>query len=236
MTERKLENVLDYGFVELVDHMGSDLTVVNAARVSFGKRKDVMDASDEKLINYLVKHSHFSPLRHVYFQFHCKMPEHIARQVWKHIVGIAYTEGGASCNDQGWNEISGRYIDLSGFEFYTPNGFRTQSASNKQASTDEVVRNSDELEELYKTHNRASFDLYSKLIEKGVAKEQARGVLPFSLYTEFYWTISLQALANFIKLRRHEGSQYEIRLYAEALEKLALQIVPVSLQSLLENT
>jgi len=226
-------NVLDHGFVELVDFMGSDLTVVNSARVSFGKRKTELDDGDEKLIKYLATHQHWSPFRHVQLQFHCKVPEFIARQWYKHVVGIAYTEGhGAYTVDHAWNEISMRYVDASEFDFYQPNpGFRTQSVNNKQASDDMLV-DAPELLEAYGKHATDTFALYKKMVDAGVAKEQARGVLPLNVYTEFYWTISLQALSNFIKLRTHAGSQFEIREYAKALGTLTEQVVPVSLKYL----
>ena len=227
--------VLDHGFVELVDVLGSDLTVVNSARVSFGKRKTELDEQDEKLIRYLAKHQHWSPFRHVQLQFHCKVPEFVARQWYKHVVGIAYSEGGAMCVDHAWNEISLRYVDASDFHFYTPEGFRRQSPSNKQASTDAIVENDFALQEAYKQHAADTFTLYQQLVNNGVAKEQARGVLPLSIYTEFYWTVSLQALANFIKLRTHEGAQYEIRCYADALEKLTQTVVPVSYKYLINT-
>jgi thymidylate synthase (FAD) len=225
-------SVLDHGFVELVDAMGSDLTVVNSARVSFGKRKTELSEGDRKLICYLAEHKHWSPFRHVQFQFHCKVPEFVARQWYKHVVGIAYTE--AATVDHAWNEISLRYVDASEFNFYTPDGFRKQSENNKQASTDDLVRDPDGLLMAeYKNHCQKALDLYHRLLEHGVAREQARGVLPLNIYTEFYWTVSLQALANFLHLRRHEGAQYEIRLFADALEKLAVQVVPVSMDALL---
>jgi thymidylate synthase (FAD) len=230
-TPNKL-TVLDHGFVELIDTLGGDLTVVNSARVSFGKRQTTLQPADEKLINYLAKHQHWSPFRHVQLQFHCKVPEFVARQWYKHVVGIAYTE--QATVDHAWNEISLRYVDASEFNVYTPQGgFRTQSANNKQASTAEVVPQSPELLAAYTLHAKQTLALYQKLVEAGVAKEQARGVLPLSIYTEFYWTVSLQALANFIQLRRHEGAQYEIRCYADALATLTQQVVPVSFQALL---
>jgi thymidylate synthase (FAD) len=231
MTERKIENVLDYGFVELVDHMGSDLTVVNAARVSFGKRKEVMDASDEKLIKYLVEHQHRSPLRHVQLQLHIKTVEYLARQIIKHQIGSEFSIGSKGA---GFNEISGRYVNAETFDYYTPNGFRKQSSNNKQASTDEIVGNSEQLEAEYRQHVDQAFMLYSKLVASGVAKEQARGVIPLCFYTEFYWTISLEAAVNFIKLRKHDGSQYEIRLIADALERIVATIAPITMKYLLE--
>ncbi len=224
--------VLDHGFIELIDALGSDLTVVNAARVSFGKRKTEMSEGDKKLIRYLAEHQHWSPFRHVQIQFHCKVPEFVARQWYKHVVGIAYSEGQSI--DHAWNEISLRYVNASEFEFYTPQGFRKQSEDNKQASTDELLEDpGDLLKARYEAHCRSAFELYDDLVNAGVAKEQARGVLPLSLYTEFYWTASLQAIVNFIKLRKHPGAQYEIREYANAVESLTQKVVPIAYQSLM---
>jgi thymidylate synthase (FAD) len=224
--------VLDHGFVELLGVLGNDLTVVNAARVSFGKRKADMSEGDKKLVQYLAQHQHWSPFRHVQLQFHCKVPEFIARQWYKHVVGISYSE--APTVDHAWNEISMRYVDASGFEFYTPAGFRKQSENNKQASTDEWVADLDgTLKDKYTQQCKQAFALYEELVASGVAKEQARGVIPLNVYTEFYWTASLQAVVNFIKLRQHEGAQYEIREYAAVLEKLTEQVVPVSYAALM---
>jgi len=226
------KHLLDNGFVSLVDSMGDDLTVVNSARVSFGKRKTELDYNDEKLIKYLAEHKHWSPFRHVQLQFHCKVPEFVARQWYKHVVGVAYSE--APTVDHAWNEISMRYVDASDFDFYTPApGFRQQSKDNKQASTDELIKAVCLLKD-YKAHCQDASTLYQKMTEAGVAREQARGVLPLSVYTEFYWTVSLQALINFIKLRQHEGSQYEIRRYAEVLHDMVKQVVPLSAKYLLE--
>jgi thymidylate synthase (FAD) len=230
--ENRTVQVLDHGFVELVDSMGSDLTVVNSARVSFGKRKTQLSDGDAKLIRFLAEHKHWSPFRHVQLQFHCKVPEFVARQWYKHVVGIAYSE--MPVVDHAWNEISLRYVDASEFNFYTPDGFRRQSENNKQASTDEVVSDPEgRLSAEYQSHCQKALDLYHRLLEHGVAREQARGVLPLNIYTEFYWTVSLQALVNFIHLRQHPGAQYEIRLYADALESLTRQVVPVSFEALL---
>lgn len=231
-SENRIVPVLDHGFVELVGFMGSDLTVVNAARVSFGKRKTVLSDGDKKLIAYLAAHKHWSPFRHVQLQFHCKVPEFVARQWYKHVVGIAYTD--AMTVDHAWNEISLRYVDASEFKFYTPAGFRQQSENNKQASTDQLVPDADgKLSQLFINHCESSLQVYQQLLEQGVAREQARCVLPLNIYTEFYWTVSLQALANFIHLRQHAGAQYEIRLYADCLEHLARSVVPVSLEALM---
>jgi thymidylate synthase (FAD) len=232
LNDQKTIPVLDHGFVELIDAMGSDLTVVNSARVSFGKRKEELSDADKKLIKYLAEHKHWSPFRHVQLQFHCKVPEFVARQWYKHVVGISYSE--APTVDHAWNEISLRYVNAGEFDFYTPRGFRMQSTDNKQASTDLLVNDPDlKLEEGYRSHCQQSLKLYQELVEAGVAKEQARGVLPLSIYTEFYWTASLQAVVNFITLRRHAGAQYEIREYANAIETFTKLVVPISYESLL---
>jgi thymidylate synthase (FAD) len=223
----KTIHVLDHGFVSLVGALGDDLTVVNAARVSFGKRKTKISEGDTKLIKYLAQHKHWSPFRHVQLQFHCKVPEFVARQWYKHVVGIAYSE--MPTVDHAWNEVSLRYVNASEFDFYSPDGFRRQSEDNKQASLDDKVSDPDgELLRLYNAHCQGAFDLYDKLVTQGVAKEQARALLPLSLYTEFYWTASLQAIVNFIGLRTHAGAQYEIREYAMALEVLTQHVVPLS--------
>lgn len=230
----KTVSVLDHGFVSLIDWLGDDLTVVNSARVSFGKRKEVFDEKDEKLVKFLAKHKHWSPFRHVYLQFHCKVPEFVARQWYKHVVGIAYSE--AAANDHAWNEVSLRYVNASDFDFYTPQGFRQQSDDNKQASLDAVVADPDlKLKDAYTQHSQQALELYQQLIEGGVAREQARGVLPLNIYTEFYWTVSLQALVNFIHLRQHPGAQYEIRQYADVLESLTQLVVPHAYEHLLKN-
>jgi thymidylate synthase (FAD) len=224
--------VLNRGFVERIDSLGSDLTVVNSARVSFGKRKDTLEASDEKLIGYLARHRHWSPFRHVQLQFHCKVPEFVARQWYKHVVGIAYSE--VPTVDHAWNEVSLRYVDASTFDLYEPAVFRQQSTDNKQASSDKAVEDADgALLRGYQEHCKQSLVLYHQLVESGVAKEQARALLPLAIYTEFYWTASLQAVVNFIKLRQHPGAQYEIRVYADAIEELTAAVVPVSYRYLL---
>ena len=126
--------VLDKGFIEVVDSLGNDLTVVNSARVSFGKRKEKWDKSDERLVRYLAKHKHYSPFRHLQVQFHIKAPEFVMRQWYKHVVGIETTSN-SSTKDHAWNEISGRYVEYD--EFYEPTIYRKQSDDNKQASEGE---------------------------------------------------------------------------------------------------
>lgn len=218
--------VLDKGFVELKDKMGSDLTVVNSARVSFGKEKSQMTEGDVKLIKYLAEHKHMSPFRHVQLQFRIKAPEFVMRQWYKHVVGINYNERTV---DHAWNEISGRYVEYEP-EYYTPKVWRSQSPNNKQASTDEPAKY--QPDDLYR-HTLQTLDgLYRMMIKEGIAKEQARIILPLSMYTEVIWTVSLEAVANFIKLRNHEHAQWEIREYAKAIRELTKQVAPVALEAL----
>ena len=207
------KDVLDKGFVELVDTLGSDLTVVNSARVSFGKRKEEFDNNDRRLVKYLAKYKHFSPFRHIQAQFHIKAPEFVMRQWYKHVVGIE-TSSNSSIKDHAWNEISGRYVPVE--DYYNPTVFRAQSDDNKQASEGEAENQS-----ACKHHwDMAMFHAknhYEELLKQGVAKEQARSILPLNQYTEVYWTASFQAVMNFIELRYEKTAQWEIQQYAIAL-------------------
>jgi thymidylate synthase (FAD) len=227
----KKENVLgdNIGSIELVDSMGSDLTIANSARVSFGKRKTELDDSDKKLISYLAKHKHWSPFRHIQLQFHVKAPEIVGRQWYKHVIGSDY-----SFKDHAWNEVSGRYIVYDD-EFYVPQKFRKQSKDNKQASVDEEVEAKLAAQVTYDTAISHAYSCYKTLLELGVAKEQARGVLPVSFYTEWYWSASLQAVMNFINLRDDSHAQWEIQMYAQAMKEMALSIAPFGVQALLES-
>lgn len=222
------------GKIEVVDYMGDDLSVVNAARVSFGGGADyakigvdgvgILASKDAKLIQYLAKNEHWSPFRHVQVQFAIKVPKFIAQQHWKHIVGTAYS-------GDGWNEKSMRYTEMKD-ELYTPQLVRGQSKSNKQCSS-EVLEHSAEWTKLIAEANQASYTMYKRLIDGGVARETARGVLPLNTYTEYYWTTSLQAVCNFIKLRLASGAQGEIRDLASAVYSLIQPIFPVSIDALL---
>lgn len=241
--------VLDKGFVRLTDQLGSDITPVNAARISFGKEVSSFDEGrDGKLLKFLAGHGHTSPFRHAVLQFHIKAPEVVMRQWWKHIIGCDWTASNGLFNDTGWNEISGRYVEFTP-EFYVPSAFRPQASDNKQASVagdlggiflewefspahqafEEV-----EVREAYERHLERCFEIYEKLVEAGVAKEQARMVLPMSLYVESYWTASLQAVAHFCKLRIHEGAQFEIQEFAKAIQGLAEKAFPNAFANLME--
>ena len=217
-------DVLDKGFIEVIDSLGDDLTVVNSARVSFGKRKEVYDKTDERLVRYLAKYKHFSPFRHLQVQFHVKAPEFVMRQWYKHVVGIETTSN-SSAKDHAWNEISGRYVPVS--DYYEPSVWRKQSDDNKQASEGVL----DDLQQ--KRMNDAYNDLmrkvrmtYDKMVEAGMAKEQARIILPLNQYTEVYWTASFQAVMNFIELRNEKTAQIEIQDYAKVLLKQMGEVFP----------
>ena len=214
--------VLDKGFVEVVDSLGNDLTVVNSARVSFGKRKKYWDKSDEHLVRYLVKHKHFSPFRHLQVQFHIKAPEFVMRQWYKHVVGIETTSN-SSTKDHAWNEISGRYVPVD--DYYYPSYFRKQSQDNKQASEGEI-ENQKQGYFLWEKGLYQVQEIYKELLELGVAKEQARTILPLSQYTEVYWTASFQAIMNFIELRDETTAQWEIQKYAQVVKELIFDIYP----------
>jgi len=215
-------DVLDKGFIEVVDSLGSDLTVVNSARVSFGKRKTKFDKSDERLVRYLAKYKHYSPFRHLQVQFHIKAPEFVMRQWYKHVVGIETTSN-SSTKDHAWNEISGRYVEYD--EFYEPTEFRKQSEDNKQAS-DGLIDDQKNTSILWTTAQQHSISAYKEMLKRGMAKEQARSILPLTLYTEVYWTASFQAVMNFIELRNEKTSQIEIQEYAKVMLEQMKEVFP----------
>ena len=216
------------GAVELVDHMGSDLTIVNSARVSFGKQKNELDEKDEKLINYLVKHRHTSTFEHNVVTFRFVVPLFIRSQHHRH-------------RTWSYNEISRRYTDID-LRFYQPNSFRTQHKSNRQASNDDMINPNLNLDikptyasDVIKEHNRQSLLLYNKLQRAGVCREQARGVLPQNLYTEYYGTCNLSNLLKFIDLRMHDGAQWEIQKVAAATLDIIADLWPKAVRAYREN-
>jgi thymidylate synthase (FAD) len=216
-------NVLGKGFVTLVDHMGSDLTTVNAARISFGKQKTSFDEADEKLIKYLAEHEHTSPFRHSHLTFHVKAPIFVFRQWMKHKIASEF------------NEISGRYTEFASDEFYLPETFRQQAKVNKQGS-EGVVEDNTRAQLIYSVACENALIDYKKLLDLGVCKEQARGILPVGMYSEVYWTVSLQAVAHFIRLRKDGHAQWEIQQYAEAVEQFVKELFPISYKHLIANT
>ena len=217
--------VLDKGFIEVVDSLGNDLTVVNSARVSFGKRKTVWNASDRRLVKYLAKHKHYSPFRHLQVQFHIKAPEFVMRQWYKHVVGIETTSN-SSTKDHAWNEISGRYVEVE--DYYIPNVWRKQSEDNKQASEGILTEIENERAiHAYDVALTTTKNMYERLVTHyGIAKEQARIIIPLSQYTEVYWTASFQAIMNFIELRNEKTSQVEIQEYAKVMLELMKETFP----------
>lgn len=223
-------DVLDKGFVEIIDVLGSDLTVVNAARVSFGKQSEALTEADRKLIRYLARHKHYSPFRHPHLSLRIKAPEFVMRQWYKHVVGIETTNSYAA-KDHAWNEISRRYVEVD--EYYFPKIWRLQSESNKQASeydengdpiVDESIQTTADYIALLAVDDAETH--IESLIEMGIAKEQAQMLLPLNFYTEVYWTASFQAMANFVELRDDPHAQWEIRQYAKAIRTLLEENFP----------
>ena len=216
--------ILDKGHIRVEGVMGNDLTVVNSARVSFGKRKEVWDEKDAKLVRYLAKNKHFSPFRHLQTQLNIKAPEFVMRQLFRHLVGIEATSNYPT-KDTPWNEISGRYVEVE--DYYYPQFWRKQSEDNKQASEGQLDGIDAKIaKNIYDDHMRTTLQHYETLLMKGVAKEQARIVLPLSQYTEVYWTASFQAIMNFIELRDEPTAQWEIQQYAKVMKKLMFDIFP----------
>ena len=215
-------DVLDIGYIEVVDTLGDDLTPVNAARVSFGGRSDKFTEKDKRLSRFLIKHKHFSPFRHQHIMVIIKAPEFVLRQWYKHVVGIETTSTHAT-KDHAWNEISGRYVPYD--EFYEPKEFRKQSEDNKQASDglidDQVVATMH-----WRTAQNKTIETYNELLNMGVAREQARSILPLTVYTKVWWTASFQSVMNFIELRDEPTSQVEIQEYAKVLKQIMLEVFP----------
>jgi thymidylate synthase (FAD) len=214
------------GSVEYVQHMGNDLTIVNSARVSFGKQKEVIDAKDKKLIKYLIQNRHTSTLEHNIVTFRFKVPLFVRSQHHRH-------------RTWSYNEISRRYT-AEHLEFYEPLTFRTQHKSNRQASNDEeqinpIITKVDfglapvngvSAADMIKQHHQGSVDLFNKLLDNGICREQARGVLPQNLYTEYYGTCNLNNLVKFLDLRLDSHAQWEIRRVAEACRDIAKELWP----------
>lgn len=217
-------DVLDKGYIELVDSLGDDLTPVNAARVSFdGFSKEFTD-KDRKLSRFLIKHKHHSPFRHQHAMFIIKAPEFVMRQWYKHVVGIETTSSHVT-KDHAWNEISGRYVPYD--EFYEPKEFRKQSEDNKQAS-DGLVDDQVTATMKWREAQMKTIETYKELLDMGMAREQARSILPLTVYTKVWWTASFQSIMNFIELRDEATSQVEIQEYARAMKKIVLTLYPES--------
>ena len=212
--------------VTLIDSMGSDLSVVNAARVSFAKVHDTFDDDkDTKLIKYLAKHNHWSPFGHASLQFHIMAPVFVARQLVKHQIGLT------------WNEVSRRYVDDKP-DFYHPLIWRGKADDKKQGSSDvEIDINppgptGPALVDVYERAVRSCRWTYEELLRKGVCPEQARMVLPQSMMTEWYWSGTLYAFARVCNLRCNTDAQVETQMVADRIDKLAEELFPVSWDAL----
>jgi thymidylate synthase (FAD) len=206
--------------VELVDHMGSDLSTVNSARVSFDKEVESVEVRDEKLIKYLADHKHMTPFRHNQIQVRCHAPIFLARQLGKHQAGLS------------WNEVSRRYVD-SEPEFFTPEEWRGRPAGSiKQGSTDLAEDVSEEVSWVYRDILSNLEQRYKQLLGAGVAPEMARMVLPQSMMTSWYWTGNLLAFAHVYKERIAEGAQLEAQHFAKELDKVIRPLFPVSWSAL----
>ena len=212
--------------VKYIDHMGSDLSVVNAARVSFGKKSEwmprihygeqlVLKPKDAKLIRYLAKHQHKSPFNHTFVTFHVKAPVFVARQLVKH-------------EYMPWNEISRRYVDDPP-EFFKPDYWRGRSENVKQGSSGEVKSNANVAYQYHKIEG-----LYKQLLDEGVCPEQARMILPQSMMTEWYWSGTLFSFSKMCGLRLKEDTQAETRRVAEQIDVVMQKIYPVSWDALKE--
>ena len=200
--------------VELIDHMGSDLSIVNAARVSFAKvHKKFDEKSDTKLINYLAKHNHWSPFGHASMQFHIKAPVFVARQLVKHQIGLT------------WNEVSRRYVDTE-VEFYEPTEWRLAAENKKQGSLEETVDYN-----ISPAHKFAK-QCYENMLSLGIAPEMARMVLPQSMMTEWYWSGTLYAFARVCNLRCKPDAQKETQNVGWGIDKPARKLFPASWRAL----
>lgn len=206
--------VLDKGYIDFLEKFGDELTIVNAARVSFDNYHDEWTSKDESLLKYLWKNKHMSPFRHVIIRMRIHAPEVVMRQLYKHVVGIEATSD-AAVKDSSWSEISQRYVIMN--EVHYPSEWRAQSVDNKQGS-DGLIQDQQLATEKYSSAIEKVYECYNELLKMGVAKEQARLILPLSQYTTVIWTVSLQAILNFISLRDHPHAQQEIRRYAQVMK------------------
>ena len=215
--------VLDKGFVRLVDYYGSDSRIVQSARVSYGEGTKTI-SQDGALIDYLLRHQHTSPFEQVVFTFHLKMPIFVARQWVRHRMARM-------------NEVSGRYSIMKD-EFYVPENscISKQSTNNKQGRGEVFEeKQAKEFQAEFIEGQQKAYEVYKDMVEKGIAREIARINLPLALYTEFYWQMDLHNLFHFLKLRLDSHAQYEIRLYAEVILEIIKTVCPMAVNSF-ENT
>lgn len=206
--------------VQYIQHWGSDLSVVNSARCSFGKRVETIEERDKKLINYLADHEHTTPYRHAGATFLITCPIFVARQIHKHQVGVNI------------NEISGRYVEMDPEDYHHPGVWREAAPSVKQGSAPTPADGQADLHEAYARAMRVAYDTYKQLISYGVCREQARMVLPQSMLTQFWMSASLQAWAHFYTLRGDSHAQKEVQTYAVDVDKVMRKHFPHSWEAL----
>ena len=223
MTAEKILHPLrdGIGSVALVQHVGDDKSIVNAARVSFGGDNDSpLTERDEKLIRYLLREKHGSPFEHNLITFKIVCPIFVDRQMVRHRVGVSK------------NEISGRYVEVPE-RCYVPTEFRRQAKSNRQASVEDEDGHIDQpaANDVWTGAWRAAYEAYQNLLALGVTREQARGVLPQAMYTESYYTFNVRSLLHFLELRDHKGAQFETQKYAQAMAELAEPLFPVTFRA-----
>lgn len=208
--------LLDHGSLELLDRMGTDLHIVNAARQSFGQASSKLGAKEIGLINFLMRERHGTPFEMVQFMFQVKCPIFVAREWFRHRIGS-------------FNEYSGRYTKMMA-DYYIPEQMRTQTGKPGAYSFEPMNGVDAAFTKLdMKKSCDSAWLLYNKMLERGVAKEVARMVLPVNMYTQFTWSINLRSLLNFVSLRSHETAMWEIRQYSQTIERIIEPIVPLTM-------
>jgi thymidylate synthase (FAD) len=215
-------SVLDKGFVRLDGALADDLSVVNSARVSFARHQDAMDDSSDKLIGFLMKNRHGTPFEHNMFRFHVKAPLFIFREWQRHRIGS-------------FNEWSARYSKLEP-DFYIPDNVRTQTGKPgaytfESVDEDGTIWTREHIHAVYE----GAWQVYEKLIDGGIAKEQARLVLPVGIYSQMYWTVNARSLMNFLSLRNSDQAMWEIREYAKVVESIFQEKMPITAQAFVDN-
>jgi thymidylate synthase (FAD) len=203
------------GFVEYLDHLGDELTVVNSPRVSFGKKSEKLTEKDKRLIKYLYEHKHWTPFSHVFFQFRIKMPFFVARQWFRHQIGLSR------------NEISRRYVKENP-EFFIPDYFRVNADSIKQGSLDEKNEKNNYFLKKLRDYYKISLELYDEMLQSNIPAEQARIVLPMGSYTEFIESASLAAYMRIYSLRASKDAQKETSAYIKAIFSIIEEYCPIS--------
>lgn len=214
----------EFGFVRLDAHMADDLSVVNSARVSFAKSSEELDSAGKGLINFLMRERHGTPFEHNSFRFHVKCPLFVAREWFRHRIGS-------------FNEFSARYSEVQD-DFFIPavEDVRTQVGKPGAYTFEQVDEQlAREARNIINSVNNYTYRAYRHMVKKGVAKELARTVLPVGMYTQFYWTVNARALMNFLSLRNHESAQRDIRYYAQEVENLFKEIMPVTYEAWVKN-